>query len=111
MVAVASLGPLLVAVDNASALKMARAIFRQSVDLESKPWALRKDGDLWSAFEGVARMRGFKGVGFCKVKGHTTLEQVNAGQCSMRDHIFNGEADRLAALGRRLHPDLGAFWT
>ncbi len=66
-----------------------------------KPYGLRPNGDLWQLIEQHLIARGPHSVVGFKVKAHTTLSDVEAGNISREDHLGNQRSDAYASRGGR----------
>ena len=51
-------GPVHVATDSANACRTASMILNGKIDTEARPWAIRRDGDVWQAFHHAVQARG-----------------------------------------------------
>eukprot|EP00969_Alexandrium_andersonii_P288649 12759930-Alexandrium_andersonii.AAC.1 len=74
------------------------------VNLAKKPWAMRKDGDLWEQVD--ASLSGVLATAFTvkHIKGHPTPVMAQARVISPPHRVGNHAADRIADKGAQSHP-------
>ena len=97
--ALLSPGPVHIASDSASFLRMARSIVAHPYGRPKRPWGLMPDGDLWNEFQQAVIAKGPHAVDLSKVKGHATDDMVQQGY-SAQLKIGNDRSDTLATRGR-----------
>ena len=64
-----------------------------------KPWGLQKDGDLWERFWAASLLRGPRTLKLTKVKGHTTIKDVEEGTITHELRKGNDFSDTAADNG------------
>ena len=91
--------PIQLGIDNKADLDVFQSILRGRANSNRKPWAMRPDGDVWQAFEGMVEQRGRHASCGTKVKGHATDEEVRRGNVSAADKRGNDAADKMVLRG------------
>eukprot|EP00969_Alexandrium_andersonii_P067076 2958610-Alexandrium_andersonii.AAC.1 len=65
----------------------------------SKPWSLRRDGDIWQRFHQAVQGRGLDTCRFAWVPGHQTRADVEAGKLTAAELHGNEASHEMANLG------------
>eukprot|EP00969_Alexandrium_andersonii_P290710 12849414-Alexandrium_andersonii.AAC.1 len=79
-----------------------------TLDLEAKPWGVRRNGDIWMQIQAAADARGWHSCDIQKVKSHTDASHLEMGVVTRWQQEGNARADRLAERGRLLATDVAA---
>eukprot|EP00969_Alexandrium_andersonii_P264814 11704547-Alexandrium_andersonii.AAC.1 len=72
-------GPVRLALDASVVVRRLQAVLGGTLDLDRRPWGLRKDGDLGQIFHRVLLQRQANTFAVCKVKGHADAAMVESG--------------------------------
>ena len=91
--------------DNQATFTTANATHDQTIDLHRWPWALRKNGDIWAAYQNIVQHRGHNSIRATKVKAHQDdKSKLNAAQLFLA--VENDHVDIVAKEARRYHREL-----
>lgn len=95
-------GPQHLGIDNRATQVRISQLLNGS-DRQRRPWAIMRDGDIWSYLQLIIAHQGRHAIAVSKVKGHATLAWETAGRSTSQQRFGNHLAGAAADWGQHLH--------